>query len=98
MLYKRVSLWISLRATDRICTTYLVMIDEIRPRNNLCHQCRISAIPRCHTLHVRRQGTVAIEWLAFLDFVHHFPHVHLDFSVVLCPAVESYCRQNQVSQ
>lgn len=81
----------------RVCATYLVMIDEVGPWNDLCHQGRISAVSRRHTLHVGRQAAVAVQWLALLDFVHHFPHVHLNFSVVLCPAVESYCSEDRIS-
>src|SRR5436305_11954019 len=81
----------------RVCATYLVMIDKIGPRKDLCHQGRISAVSCRHTLHIRRQAAVTVQRLAFFDFIHHFPHVHLHLSVILCPAVESYCSEGRIS-
>src|SRR5262249_48205814 len=73
--------------------THLVMIYKVRPGHHMSHQSRVSAISCRNTLHVRADITGSIQGFSLLDFVHHLPHVHLDLSFVLSPAIESHCKR-----
>lgn len=66
------------------------MIYEIRPRDDMCKQRGIAAIPCRDTLHVGCQSRMAVQRLAALDFVRHLAHIPGRFAGVLSPAVKPY--------
>jgi len=75
---------------DRTSETDLIVIHKVHPRQHMPQQRRVSAIPRRHTLHVRRELAVTVERFPFLDLIHHLPHIHLNLAFILRPTVEPH--------
>jgi hypothetical protein len=73
------------------------MVYKICPRQNVPQKRRVSAVPGRNALHIWCQIAASVERLPFLDLIHHLAHIHLDFSVVFCPAIESYCQSETKS-
>ena len=70
-----------------ISPTYLIMIHEVPPGDDLCHERTVPTVSRRDALHVRRQAAVAVERFAFLDLVDHLAHIHVDFARIFGPTV-----------
>lgn len=69
------------------------MIDEIEPRDDVQEDTRISRVSACDSLHVWGESGCAVEGLAGFDFGDHFSHIHIEFPLVFCPAVKTYCER-----
>jgi hypothetical protein len=68
------------------------VVDEVGPHHNVSESACVSRVPVCNALHVLGHLGGAVERLALLDLVNHFPHVHLDLAAVLAGSVEAACR------
>jgi hypothetical protein len=71
------------------------VVDEVGPHHNVCESSCVSRVPVCDALHVLGHLGGAVERLALLDLVDHFPHVHLDLAAVLAGSVEATCGRCQ---
>jgi hypothetical protein len=71
--------------------TVLVVIDKVEPRHHVDPNARVTRLTRSGALHVFGELTLAVEFLAALDFVDHFAHVHVEFAAVFGEAVETVC-------
>lgn len=69
--------------------TYLVVVDDVDPGNDMNEQLRVPRVPSCHALQIGRQLGVAIQGLAMLDPVNHLSHIHLNFPGVLRESIEA---------
>ena len=78
--------------------TVLVVVDKVRPWDDVVQKRRESALTGGDALKVRAQLANAVKRLASLDLADHLLHVHLDFACVLGTTVESNCTDAKVSQ
>ena len=66
----------------------LLMVHKVKPRYNVLEEPRVSWVSWRHSLHVRGERWFPVKWLITLHFVHHFPHIHLNFAFIFCKAIE----------
>lgn len=68
--------------------TVLVVVHKVEPGHRADEQGRVSALAGGDTLEMGAEPARAVQRLAGLDLVDHFPHVQLNLSGVLGGAVE----------
>jgi hypothetical protein len=76
----------------------LVVVDKVEPRHHVDPDARVAGLTRSDALHVFGELALAVEFLAALDLVDHFAHVHVEFAAVFGEAVETVCLGDCVSQ
>jgi hypothetical protein len=75
--------------------TDLVVVDNVDPWENVDEQLGVSRVSSSHTLDIVGYLRSAIQWLAFLHLVDHFPHVHFNLPGVLGETVETFCGRGE---
>lgn len=65
------------------------MIDDVKPGNHVDEEFRESGVPGCNALQIGRHLRGPVQRLSFLDFTHHFLHVHINLPRVFREAIET---------
>jgi len=71
--------------------TVLVVVDKVEPGHHVDPNARVAGLARGDALHVLGELGGTVQFLAALDLVDHFAHVHVDFAAVFGEAVEAVC-------
>lgn len=72
------------------------MVDNVDPRENVDEQLRVSGVSSSHTLDIVGYLRSAIQWLALLHLIDHFPHIHFDLPPVLGETIEPFWDSEQL--
>ena len=78
--------------------TVLVVVDKVRPWDNVVQKRRESALASGDALKVRAQLANAVKRLASLDLADHLLHIHLDLACVLGTTIEADCTDVKISK